>query len=179
MNDELNAEKNKNKKLKDELNAVKNKNKKLNDEELDKYQNNQLNNETNNSQNNLNMEIEKLKKEKMDLQNQINNLNNQILSSNKEINNVKMNKKSNIAFINPGEKIICVLFKSFDKKIELTLPCKNTDIFVRLEEQLYERFPEYKETNNKFTCNGIIIKRFKSLVENNIKCSDVILLNNE
>ena len=50
---------------------------------------------------------------------------------------------------------------------------------MRQEEQLYEHYPEYKETNNYFTCNGILIKRFKSLIDNKIKNSDKILLNNE
>ena len=166
----FNAERNKNKKLNDE-------NKKLNNE-LDRYKN-KLNKISNDSQNNFNMEIEKLRKEKMDLQNQINFLNNQILTLNNEISNLKKNKNSNLDFINPGEKILSVQFKSIDQKIDLSRPCKNTDVFVRLEEQLYEHYPEYKETNNYFTCNGIVIKRFKTLEENKIKCSDIILLNNE
>ena len=76
-----------------------------------------------------------------------------------------------------GEKILCVQFKSLDQIIDFAIPCKNTDIFVRLEEQLYERYPDYKETDNYFTCNGIVIKRFKSLKDNQIKNSDKILLN--
>ena len=89
-----------------------------------------------------------------------------------------MNKNSNLDFINPGEKILCIHFKSMDQKVDLAIPYKNTDIFASLEEQLYENYPEYKETNNFFTCNGKVINRFKSLEENRIKNSDKILLNN-
>ena len=146
--------------------------------ELDRYKN-KLNNISNDLQNNFNVEIEKLKKEKMDLQNQINYLNNQILTLNNEISNLKKNKNSNLAVINPGEKILSILIKSIDESIELCISCKNIDKFLQLEEQFYEHYPEYKEKNNYFTCNGIVIKRFKTLEENKIKCSDIILLNNE
>ena len=145
----------------------KNKNKKLSDE-LDKYRNSQLSNHLNDLQRDLtnkNMEIERLKKERIDLINQINDL--------------KMNKTSDLESCKPGEKILCIQFKSTDQIIDLALPCKNTDIFVRLEEQLYEHYPEYKETNNYFTYNGILVKRFKSLIDNKIKNSDKILLNDE
>ena len=55
--------------------------------------------------------------------------------------------------------------------------CKNTDVFVRLEEKLYEDFPEYKDKETYFMNNGGLIKRFKSLKENNINNNDVIFLN--
>ncbi len=106
-------------------------------------------------------------------------MNNQILSLKNEIENLKLNRNNNLDIINPGEKILSIQFKSIDHVVDLCVPCKNTDIFVHLEEQLYERYPEYKETNNFFTCNGDVIKRFKSLEENGIKNSDKILLNNE
>ena len=122
----------------------------------------------------------------MDLYNKNNNLknqntilNNHILNLNNQLNYLKKNKKSNLEHINPGEKILSVQFKSTDQIIDLSFPCKNTDIFVHLEEQLYEQYPEYKETNNFFTCNGLLIKRFKSLEDNHIKNSDKIILNKE
>ena len=77
----------------------------------------------------------------------------------------------------PGEKIFSINFTSIDQKIaNYSITCKNTDIFVRIEEQLYEDYPEYKDKETYFIKNGDKIKRFKSLDENNIKKNDVLML---
>ena len=73
-----------------------------------------------------------------------------------------------INVINPGEKILSVQFVSNDQKITYSIKCKNTTTFVRVEEKLYEVYPEYKETENYFIHNENAIKRFKSIEENNI-----------
>ena len=172
-----------------EINELKNKIVILNNELNDyKKKNIELNNKVNKLEielKNKNIELENLKKEKSDLyyknnnlQNENINLNNLILNLNNQINDLKKNKKSNLDYVNPSEKILNIQFKSADEIIDLSVPCKNTDIFVHLEEQLYEHYPVYKETNNIFTCNGLVIKRFKSLEDNKIKNSDKILLNN-
>ena len=70
-----------------------------------------------------------------------------------------------------------VIFTSFDQKIHYSLICKNTHIFNQLEILLYDKYPEYKETENFFIVNGIKINRFKTLEENKINNSDIILLN--
>ena len=80
-------------------------------------------------------------------------------------------------YINPGEEIMAIHFISTDAKINYALPCKNTDIFVKLEEKLYDEYPQYKEFNNFFTVGGHTIKRFKSLEDNKVKSSDIIILN--
>ena len=54
------------------------------------------------------------------------------------------------------------------------LVCKNTDLFVRLEERLYEDYPQFKEYETYFEIKTRRIKRFKTLQENNIKTKDVI-----
>ena len=79
--------------------------------------------------------------------------------------------------IKPGEKIIAALFISSDKKITYSIPCKNTTPFVRIEEKLYEEYPDYKDTENHFIHNGNVIKRFKTVEENNIKSGKPIILN--
>ena len=56
------------------------------------------------------------------------------------------------------------------------MSCKTTTIFVRIEEQLYEEFPEYKETNNYFLVDGKKVKRFKTIKENGIKKGKTIKL---
>ena len=54
---------------------------------------------------------------------------------------------------------------------------KNTDKFHIIEEKLYEKYPEYIENENYFTVNGIRINKYKTFEQNNIKYSDIILLN--
>ena len=107
----------------------------------------------------------------------IEELNNQIKEKNNEINILK-NKYSDDEFkeILPGEKIISVLFTSSDYKINYSLPCKDSTLFVKMEEKLYEEFPEYKETDNYFLVNGNKVKRFKTIKENNIKNGKPVLL---
>ena len=37
-----------------------------------------------------------------------------------------------------------------DQKIDLSILCIKTDIFAQIEEKLYQKYPEYRETNNNF-----------------------------
>ena len=95
---------------------------------------------------------------------------------NKEIEELKL-KNDPLYSIKPGEKIYAINFTSIDQKIgHYSITCKNTDIFVRIEEQLYEDYPEYKDKETYFIKNGDKIKRFKSLDENNIRSNDVLML---
>ena len=57
-----------------------------------------------------------------------------------------------------------------------TMPCKSSDLFVRLEERLYQEFPKYRNYETFFMVNATRIFRFKTLEENGIKNSDVISL---
>ena len=54
---------------------------------------------------------------------------------------------------------------------------KNTEKFNVLENRLFEKFSEYKESENYFTFNGNKINKYMTIDENNIKNGDVILLN--
>ena len=154
LNNELLAERNKNKRLTDE-------NKKLRDE-LNKYKikNNQIIiNQNDNLINDMKIQID---------------LNNRMLKINDEPKKSKKNENQNLNKINTGEKILNIHFKSIDLNIDLSIPCKKTDIFVILEAKLYDEYPEFREYNNLFTCNGLVIKKWKSLEENNIKNDDKI-----
>ena len=51
--------------------------------------------------------------------------------------------------------------------------CKTTDLFIRVEERLYEDFPQFKEFDNYFQVKTRKIKRFKTIEENNIKNNDI------
>ena len=71
-----------------------------------------------------------------------------------------------------------LIFTSADQVIHHSVICKNNENFNNVENRLYDDgFPEYKESENYFTFNGIKINKSKTLEENNIKNSDVIILN--
>ena len=137
-----------------------------------KNQNEYLRKELKSKKEDLNKTIEELnklkgvlviKKEEIDnLKTQMNNL-----RINNTIDNVKVDIKD----------IRTILFKSTDQKVEMPYSCRVSDIFVRIEEFLYNEYPEYKDLNTYFTVNGRQIKRFRTIQENKIKNLDVILLN--
>ena len=131
--------------------------------------------------------IPKLEKEKEELIEQLNKEKNKIEELKKENNNLKQKlenynlkntKKSEylVKSINQGDKILAVNFVSIgNKDIEhYNLICKNSDLFISLEERLYKDFPKFKEYNTLFKVNGKTIKRFKTINENNIQNNDVI-----
>ena len=121
----------------------------------------------------------------MNLNNQINNYLNQIQFLQNQINNYNPNNLNNNLINNnyvisskPGEKILSINFVSngFQGIMNYSLPCKNTDLFVRLEEKLNNDYPELKDKETYFLVNGRKIKRFKTLDENQIKSNDVVNL---
>ena len=131
--------------------------------------------------------IPKLEKEKEELIEQLNEEKNKIEELKKENNNLKQKlenynlkntKKSEylVKSINQGDKILAVNFVSIgNKDIEhYNLICKNSDLFISLEERLYKDFPKFKEYNTLFKVNDKTIKRFKTIDENNIQNNDVI-----
>ena len=132
----------------------------------------------------LNQKIKEINDLKIQLKNKektIESLNTQLSDKINELNNIKNRVNNNnddlVNVINPGEKTIAALFISSDQKIQYAISCKNTTPFVRIEEKLYEEYPEYKETENHFIHNGNLIKRFKTIEENNIKSGKPIILN--
>ena len=81
-----------------------------------------------------------------------------------------------ITELKEGEVIISVLFVSMGNQDiqNYSLPCKNTDLFVDLERQLYEDYPEYKNYETYFEVNTRRILRFKTIEENNIRSNAII-----
>ena len=144
----------------------------------------------------LKEENDKIKKENNDLRVEINGLrqrsNNQ--NNNKNINDnkdeiisllkkleIKENEikqiKQNFPYeLKSGEKLMPIIFTSIDQKIHYAFICKNTDKFNSIENLLYEVYPEYQETENYFTVNGIKIIKSKTMEQNNIKPSSIIFL---
>ena len=75
-----------------------------------------------------------------------------------------------------GEKLISVIISSLDEKILYSIICKNTEKFSKLEEKLYKDNPEYSNFDNYFMINGNRVDKMKTLDENKIKDSDIIIL---
>jgi hypothetical protein len=53
---------------------------------------------------------------------------------------------------------------------------KNTDNFSKVENMLYEKYPNYVETENFFLVNGNKINKHKTLEQNNINNYDTLTL---
>ena len=77
-----------------------------------------------------------------------------------------------------GEKLISVIFVSSDQKLHYSIICKNTDKFSKIENMLYDEYPEYSEHENHFLINGNEINKYKSLEYNKIKNNDIIVIKN-
>ena len=75
-----------------------------------------------------------------------------------------------------NEKLISIKFISFDQVIDYTVITKNTDYFVKIEQILYEKYPQYRDSENYFLANGIKINKNRTLEENKIKNNDVLTL---
>ena len=132
----------------------------------------------------LNKKEKQLNDLKLELQSKesmIKSLNSQISEKIIELNNLKNQIKINndddlINQINPGEKVISAMIISTDQKVMYPIACKNTTPFIKVEEKLYEEYPEFKETENYYIFNGTKIKRFKTIEENKITKGSKIIL---
>ena len=155
----------------------------------------------NNSNNNYQIEIIKLKneinnKDKIiqqqnltisNLKNQLNDINNKYnnnLSLIKTLqNNLNLkeqelqNLKSKLNLDSNKKWGFAINFDSINQEIHYPIVCNENDLISRLEEELYNEYPNYKEYNTYLTCNGIVLKRFKTIGENNIKKGNTILVN--
>ena len=148
--------------LKRQLNDEKNKNINLNKEiEILKNKNNILNIETNSLKEKIKLLENNLDKKNNELQDLI-------------IKNNLLNNK--ITSIKTGEEVLAVNFvnKGTQNIRPYNLVCKNTDLFVSLEERLYHDFPDFKNFDTYFEVNNRRIKRFKTIDENHIQSNDII-----
>ena len=149
---------------------------------------NELNIEKNNNQK-LSQRIKELENI-INIKNLINELNEKLKNLNNNLNNDKLNElleeiriKDKIISNYPvklseGEKLISVTFVSSDQKVHYSVICKNTDKFNKIENMLYDEYPEYIETENNFEVNGNKINKYKSLEFNKIKNNDIIMIKN-
>ena len=100
-----------------------------------------------------------------------NNINNQVKKLQYELDKFKK------YCLLPGEKLISIKFISADQKIDFAIITKNSEKFSKIETYLYEKYPNYKDTENYFLVKGTKINRHKTLEENKITNHDIITLN--
>ena len=164
-----------NKKLKDEIEQKNN--------EIEKWKSNIANyiNENNNLKNekkNLDIyqqENQKLKNLNDELSNRVKILENQNINLNNQDKNIQLVNELNIS-----KDLIPVIFQTTDKKITYAIICRKTDKFNKIENIFYEIFPDLEETEefeNIFKVKGKKIIRSKTLAQNNINYSDIVVLN--
>ena len=136
----------------------------------------------------MNSELENAKKTINDLNTKLSNHNNQknekieelqkiIDKKNQEINqlNSRINNNSSGMIVMPGDKVIGIGFISVNQKIQNYIRAyKDTEIIARIEEELYNEYPEFKEKETYLMIRANKIKRFKTLKENDIRNGDVI-----
>ena len=72
--------------------------------------------------------------------------------------------------LSEGEELISVIINSKDEIINHSIICKNSDKFSKLEEKIYDKYPELKNPGNSFYINGESIDRYKTL--NQYKITD-------
>ena len=84
---------------------------------------------------------------------------------------------NNLKNNNSYKGLISVIINCIDKNILCPIICKADDIFVYVECSFYEKYPDYKDTENYFLVNGNKINKYRTLKENGIKDCDIILLN--
>ena len=182
--------------LKEELEKEKLKNKDLS-EKIQELENNII--EENNKNKNLELKIKELNTQIDLLQEKYNKLKNsqqiegqiptdnlefkdslyeKVFEKEKEIKELKLKLSRYPLLLNDGDILMSLIFTSADQVIHHSVICKNNELFINVENRLYDDgFPEYKESENFFTFNGLKINKNKTLEENNIKNSDVIILN--
>ena len=167
---QLDAEKLKNKRLEEKIESLKIlSDKQAKEINLLKSENNNLKNSINDlnpapaSENQFNQSID----------NEMNKLKDIIIQKDKEINELKLKIPNNSVNMND---IIIINFSSTDKKIAYGIPCLSENTIAEVEEKFYQRFEEFRNTNNLLLFKGKGILRFKKIKENNIYNGDTIEL---
>ncbi len=69
-----------------------------------------------------------------------------------------------------------VTFISKDFSVNEAVKCLSKDLFAEVEEKLYKKYDNLRNTNNMFTVNEKPVLRFKKLSEIGIKDGDKIQL---
>ena len=108
---------------------------------------------------------------KSESMNQIQNLMDTIEKKDEQIRKLKGQSKG----VNTSNTK-AIVFITLDQRVRYPMTCRGDQTFAEIENQLYQQFPEFKETENFFTCNGIVIQRYKTIDENKIINGAIIVL---
>ena len=133
-----------------------------------------------NENNELKEKIKNLNQEIEGLNNTIKSLENNLIQKNIEIQ--KTDEISNNNVINSENQkenkiVINFVIQGFEyNNLKRNYECNSTDLFVKLEEKLYEDFPVFKKYETYFEVDSKRVMRFETLAENNIKDKDEIKL---
>ena len=131
------------------------------------------NNEQNLNLNN-NMDTQKITEENSFLKNEISDLKKVIKLKDEEIKELKSKVDILSSKIDKNHKFVdyenikIIQFLSMDHSLIYSIKCLPSDTFAEVEEKLYKKYPDYRETNNVFQIDGRNILRFKTIAENNI-----------
>ena len=181
LNEDIQNKANEIKRLKNEVEKYK-KESELYKKEMEKYK---IENEK------LNGELSKLKKiiggfqnnqidnrELKNLRDEISTLKYQLNIKNNEINELKLKLQNNGKLeqkINLSD-VLVIYFKPVDNSFYDEIKCLANETFAEVEEKLYKKHNDFRNTNNMFTANALPVLRFKTIGENNIHDGDVIQL---
>ena len=72
--------------------------------------------------------------------------------------------------------MLTIIFILSNEEEYYSIICKDMEKFRNVEERLYDVYPQYKENENNFIVHGNKINKLKTLKENNIKHSDIIMM---
>ena len=94
-----------------------------------------------------------------------------------EKENKKLNKIiSKFPFIlKENEYILVLIIKTFDEKVIFSSICKNTDKFIKVEDEFYKEYPEYREYKGYFKIYNKLIDKYKTIEDNKLKNNSVII----
>ena len=79
--------------------------------------------------------------------------------------------------LNENEKLLTVIFTTYDEIFYYSIICKNTERFNAIENKLYDVYSDYSNPENNFVFNGRKINKVKTLEQNGIKNNSIIILN--
>ena len=130
--------------------------------------------------NNLQKELNDLKisyNNNLSLFNQLKNSLNQKEQELSQLQNKLLSNSNQFKTYSENKIGFAIIFRSISQEIIYPMICNKNELISRLEEELYNEYPKYKEFNTYLTCNGVVLKRFKTVGENNIKKGDTIIVN--
>ena len=82
----------------------------------------------------------------------------------------------NKKFIEKNQNSISVMFFLSEQNIHYPIPCKESEPFSKIENKLFEEFPEIKYKNIYYLVDGNTVDKTATLKRNKIKNGDTILV---